>query len=374
MSRNFDSCVPIRPRRGFATMVLFALIPLLGMSALVIDIGTLQVARSQLQGSIDAAALAGVGYLDGTEGGLSLAISQTQAFAASNPVLDDPVQLAAGEDIVTGRYDKELDEFVSTSDPTLVNAIYVEKSLGGLTTFFAGAAFGVGVVDATATSLARTGDIYAAGEVDCFLPLAVPDCVVDESATFESVILRMSSAQLDNTGWANPDGSVDDTYVTNQLSDDCSSSPAVVGDLVSLQNGQMNTAFKMIHDLLEASTETWDGDRLGPIPPQMGTAEYLALHPDSDSDSVLSSYGNVIQGPVIMFEPTHGACGAEEQFNQDSTITGFAWAVVHDIDDQGDGKNISVSLDLTYEHEVGSDKGGIDGGNVTWQDDHQLVY
>jgi hypothetical protein len=355
-------------------MVVLALLPLIGFTALVVDFGMLQVERTQLQGALDAGALAGVGYLDGTEAGVFLAVEMAREFAAANTVMGEPVDLGY-HDVMPGYYDVEQDHFVSSWDPEQVNALYVESELQGIGTFFAGAAFGIDFLSVQRSSIARRGTYYPAGKAPCFLPFAVPECFLDDPEGAEMMALRMSSANIDNTGWANPHEEVTDTGVANQLGGQCGSDPAVVGESVYLQNGQMNSAFQLIHDMLETSTDPWDTSKWGALPPPMGSEDDPEAIPGTKySVSTVEPYGNVIQGPIIIFDPRGGECGASTQFNQTAPITGFAWAVVYDVDSKSMEKNLRVHLDMTYEYEYGTGPGGTDGSNVVWQDDHQLVY
>ncbi|MBW1879529.1 MAG: hypothetical protein JRJ84_14295, partial [Deltaproteobacteria bacterium] len=210
-------------------------------------------------------------------------------------------------------------------------------------------------------------------ESPCYLPFAIPECFLDD-VDAELMELRMSSAGVDNTGWANPYGAVNDTSVLAQLDGQCDQEPAEVEEPVYLQNGQMNTAYQRIREILDSNSEVWDAAKWGPLPPQMGSADDPEAEEPKHSVSTVTNYGGVIQGPIIIFEPGGGECGASTQFNQTAPITGFAWAVVYDVDDQGSEKNLRVHLDLTYEYEYGGGPGGADGANVIWQDDHQLVY
>lgn len=356
-------------RRGSAAVSAVAIFPLLGLGALVVDIGTVQVGYGQLQSAVDAAALAGVGYLDGTAAGLVTAAFRTWEFAGKNEVLGKPVRLEEG-DIRFGHYDVERQEFQSTLDPTQVNAIYVEKELDGIASFFAGAAFGVHFLETEASTLARTGLKYPAGTVPCFLPFGIPECMLEDPAV-EQFELKMASSQADNTGWANPNGTVTDSWAVNQLQGQCSHQPAEAGSTAELQNGQMNTAYKTIRELVDTSPLSWNATKYGPLPPQMGSAGDTS---GSGSVSTVSNYGRVIEGPMIVFRQSSSSCGSAAQFNGTSEVVGFVWGIVYDVDDTGSGKNLRVQVDVTHEFEVGTGPGGLPGSNVIWQDNHELVY
>ncbi|MBW2258737.1 MAG: hypothetical protein JRI25_29715, partial [Deltaproteobacteria bacterium] len=194
----------------------------------------------------------------------------------------------------------------------------------------------------------------------------VPDCYLGIN-DIEDYALRMSSANEDNAGWARVGASPNAEYIVNQLDGQCEDGPASVFDAVGLQNGEVTTALHKIDKMLEESDETWDESKWGPLPLPMGS-----VPEDGDSKSVVRNYGNVVEGVVILFSPDGGICGAETQFNDFAQITGFAWGVLYDVDDHGDGKNIRMKLDLTYDHEGGTYGGGI-ATNITYKD-IGLVY
>lgn len=356
---------PTRHRRGNATTTLLMLLPMLGFGALAVDLGTVQLAHHQLQTGLDAAALGGVGYLDGTEAGMQSAVEQTVAIASENNTLGQPISLVR-EDIVLGYYDKQLETFVSSTEPTLVNAVWIESDVGGIETIFASAAFAHYVMETEARAIARTETRPGTGRVECYLPLAVPDCYLDKG-DIEDYALRFKSANEDNAGWAAVNSSVSSNSVVDQFTGGCDNDSASIYDIVELNNGEITNALSTIDDLLEASTTPWDETRWGVQPPPMGTTS----NPDG-SVSTVSNYGYVIEGPVILFSPDGGTCGASTQFNQQAEITGFAWGVIYDVDEHGTGRNIRMKLDLTTEYDYGSMGGGL-ATNVTYHSTG-LVY
>lgn len=68
---------PARQRGAVVILVGFVLIVLIGFAGLVIDLGRLYVAKTELQNAADAAALAGAKFLDGTALGLQKAVHGT---------------------------------------------------------------------------------------------------------------------------------------------------------------------------------------------------------------------------------------------------------------------------------------------------------
>jgi hypothetical protein len=85
------------PRKGASGFVLltlaFALVLLIGVTGLVVDLGRLYIARTELQAAADAAALAAAYELDGSARGLERAIAQVAAnlnrwnFGTETPAL-----------------------------------------------------------------------------------------------------------------------------------------------------------------------------------------------------------------------------------------------------------------------------------------------
>ena len=54
-----------------------------------------------------------------------------------------------------------------------------------------------------------------------------------------------------------------------------------------------------------------------------------------------------------------GTCGDDIQFNQNQTLTGFAWGVVYDVNTQGSNKNIRMKVDFTNLYMVGTQPGPL---------------
>jgi len=346
-------------------VTILTLMPMLGFSALVTDIGVLQYGHAQLQAGVDAAALAGVAYFDGTHEGVELAVAKAKYIASQNEVLGQPIDLGS-YDVFPGYYDPDRDRFITTWEPSLANALYIDGDVTNIRTIFALAAFGHHFMQTKATALAKAVQEPGVGYAPCYLPVAVPDCYLGVN-DIEDYALRMISSNDDNAGWARVGASPNADYVKAQLGGQCESGPASVFDLVGLQNGQVTSALQTIDSLIEKSDQTWDTDKWGPIPPPMGT------FPEENGEvSSVQNYGNVIEGVVILFNPDGGICGASTQFNDFAQITGFAWGVIYDVDAHGDGKDIRMKLDLTYEYEGGTYGGGI-ATNITYKN-IGLVY
>jgi len=346
-------------------VTLLALMPVLGFAALAVDIGVLEYAHVQVQSGVDAASLAGVGYLDGTSAGMAKAQEMAITVAGRNQVLGNPLQLTS-DDVVLGHYDAGDEHFWATTDPSRVNAVYVHVDVTNLPSIFAGAAFGKMFLDTEAHSLGRNLQRPGAGKTPCFLPIAVPDCYL-HTDSIDSYALKMSSAQDDNAGWASLVGNPNASGVKEQLAGQCAQAPATVDMTVYLNNGEISTVLAKVDDMLEHSDQSWDPVKWGPEPPPMdGTG------PDRGTSTV-HHYGSVIEGPVVVFHPAGGECGSATQFNQDAPVVGFTWGVIYDVDAHGSGKGIRMKLDTIHPYHVDSNVGGGVASNITYTD-MNLVY
>lgn len=356
---------PRHTRRGNAATLAISLTALLGAAAIVVDIGFLYASQTEIQAGLDAAALAGVGYYDNTSEGIDLARSKAIEFAAMNTVMGGSL-VVPEEAITTGYLDDDL-AFVPSTDPDEVNAMSIDHTQVDIPVFFASAAFGRESMAASARSIARRFPSSGAGQVDCFLPLAVPDCILSDTDAYEDLALKLSSANDDNAGWADIDGNPTPGSINDALLGMCDRGAASVGDPVYLNNGVINASLSELASVLNgetsAPTAAWDSSKWGDLPGQMGGSTVNE-----------GAYGqHVLQGPIILFDAGGGDCLSSLQFNQNKPITGFAWAVVYDVDSHGSGKNIRVKLDLTNEYEWGTSGGGLDT-NVLAPGNGALVY
>jgi hypothetical protein len=116
-------------------LVMVALVALLAASALAIDAGLLWTARTQLQGTVDAAALAAGASLIDADGAAvteSDAIASASSVALANVAVPaDRVELDA---VRIGRWDiasRNFSTAIDTTDPDQVNAIDVVARLDG---------------------------------------------------------------------------------------------------------------------------------------------------------------------------------------------------------------------------------------------------
>lgn len=345
-------------RRGNAATLFASATTLVAAAAFVVDIGFLYASQTELQTGVDAAALAGVAYFDGTQQGVDTAIAKAIEYGSMNTVLGDTLSIPT-EAITAGRIEDE--QFVASNDPEEISALQIDHTKVDVQAFFSAAVFGRTKLGARASSVAVRYPGRGAGRVPCYLPLAVPDCIFDDPSNlgqYENLELKLSSANQDNAGWADMEGNPTPGSINQGLLGQCDRGDANVGDPVYLNNGVINSSLSELKDVLNGSTtadtSAWDSSRWGNIPPQM-----------SGSTVSNGSYGrNVLEGPIVLFDAGGGDCLADTQFNRNKPITGFAWAVIYDVDSHGGGKNIRVRLDLTNPYEEGTSGGGLDT-NVT---------
>lgn len=201
----------VRLRRGNATYSVATAMALLGFGALVIDVGRARVVRAELQNAAEAAALGGAAYLDSDGDGLTDpqgvddAVRAARALAALNNAAGAPAVLRQ-EDVFVGRWDADTGTIDRDAAVDEFDAVGVSLRLDDLGTFLAGGALGHRTMSARAASIAVRPPLLAPASVECALPLAIPDCLLDGDDV-EDVVIRLSSAADDNAAWALPGSS-----------------------------------------------------------------------------------------------------------------------------------------------------------------------
>lgn len=345
-------------RRGMGFLMPLTIFPTLGTSALVLDIGSAEVAKSELQAVVDAATLAGAGHLDGTEEGFYRAKAAVRDIAALNEVRGKPVYLDES-DVTFGHMENGKVVRATTVDE--VDGLNVDTNVpGGIATMIANIAFGHDHIGVRARAGGLKPQEYGAGVVECYLPIALPDCILEEEGV-EDLVLRTSSANDDNVAWAALDTSPSASQIVAQLINPCRE-PASINNGVGLNNGTVTPAFAELAEQIKISPAHWDRDRWGNPPEQY-------------SESALGdNYGKVIEGPIMLFdaEEEGGSCGADVQFNGIQQVTGFAWGVIYDVQTHGTDKHMRVKVDLTWEYPFGVAPGGL-ATNVIYRGPATLV-
>ncbi|MEY3212754.1 MAG: hypothetical protein RIT28_3235 [Pseudomonadota bacterium] len=361
--RKVTSSVAQRRDGSYAVIFAITLVVLLGFAAITIDVGYQRVVRNQLENITDAAAHAGAHSLDGTNVGTTAARVATQLVAGENHVADGTVSLdlntgnAVNGDIVLGTWDFDAGEFSPSADPAVVDTVQVRTTLD-LSTFFAQPAFGRATMQAQALSYAYRPPGEGAGEVSCFLPIAIADCMFDlySEEELQSINLALNPAGVDNVGWARPDATPNASWVRGQIQN-CQADGALgVGDNVGLNNGVIASALSELGSAINSSSTSWDTANWGTIPAQA-----------SRSSVTKANYGKTIEGVIVIFDGGPDYCtGKGGTFNGTEVVSGFVWGAVYDVVNTGpaSGKNISVRLDLSADREIGTKGGGRDAGVV----------
>lgn len=157
-------------RGGFALVWLaLVLVVLLGVTALVIDLGRLHVARTELQGAADAAARAAAWHVPGN---LTRANNEAISIAAANTCTGAAVTLDPSADIRYGKWNPANQTFtplagsdLSSADAVQVTARRADDRDTAIPTTFA-QVFGINTMNASAEAIARiTQGALAAGGI-----------------------------------------------------------------------------------------------------------------------------------------------------------------------------------------------------------------
>ncbi len=351
-----------RSRRGNAViLVALSCVTLIAFAAVTIDLGYARLVHLQLEHTSEAAAHAGSMRLDGTTAGMAAARATALALAAANPAAGEALALDANEgndpsgDVVLGTWDDDADAFTPSDDPALVDTVQVRARIPSLGLFVAPVGLGIDTtpVSAMARAVALRG---GAGEVDCYLPLAMASCLVDRYTVpgLEDVTLKLSPAGIDNVGWGRANGSPDANWSREQILECQGDAPATIGDPVGLQNGATSSVLSAIAAAIADSSTTWRRDLWGVQPPRARGSGVPA-----------SRYGRTLEGPILVFEGGPSYCtGSGGAYNQDEPLVGFVWAAIYDVVPTGANKNLRLRLDTSTTFEVGTGSGGPDYGVV----------
>lgn len=332
-------------------VVALSLAVIFGFAALVLDIGYQRIVRTQLQIGIEAAAHAGTKELDGTDAGMERARSTAATVAELFEADGNAIRLSADE-ITLGVYDSGT--FESSDDAASVNAVMVATGRDDIQPILAKVAFDTDKM-AVNVATAVTRPYGGAGEVACFIPIALADCLIDDLYGEDGVALitlTLNPAGIDNVGWARPGASPSASWLRAQVQDCEYEGGVAVGDSITLDNGVVSSVLSDVITEIEASKTGWDEDTWGTLDKQ-----------DSSRSGVnASKYGQTYEGPVMLFNNDSYCTGSGGSFNTTETISGFVWGAVYDVYSKGSPKSILVRLDATHEYNEGTDVGGPDYG------------
>src|SRR6185369_3633604 len=140
---------------------------------------------------------------------------------------------------------------------------------------FASAAFDTPMLRPTATAIGLRAAV-GAGEADCFLPIAVPECVIEDLAgtgTLEDTMFVFGSSGVNNAAWvgdstATPSASWLQSQIASIENGSCAGHTLSVGTDVGLNNGVVVPALNELDNAVESSTTTWSSSIWGSLPGQ----------------------------------------------------------------------------------------------------------
>lgn len=345
-------------RRGNTTVILaLSSTAIVGMAALAIDLGYARVVQAHLQNVADAAAHAGSNQFDGTDEGIINARMMAQQIAYQNPVNGIPVYLHYS-DITVGYWDTTTRTFMATMDPKYANTLRVTPSIDNLALLFAPLATGATSMPIRARS-AMKAQHGGAGAVDCYLPVAVPSCLIPHHTLpgMQNVTLSLNPPAIDNVGWGKPEGNPSDAWVRDQFADCRASGWAEVGDDLGLGNGVNTDAMNELIAEFGTTTTRWDTTKWGAQPPRI-----------TGSSLNTTVYGRTVEGAVPVFASDESFCrGTGGMWSGEKVISGFIWGAIYDVKNTGSAasRTIRMRVDVLSEHDAGSLMGGPNYGIVT---------
>ena len=299
---------------------------ILGVGSLTIDLGYARTVQQQLQYVADAAALGAARSLDGTAAGIANAHGQARRVASANVVAGQALVLDANSgntpdgDVVIGAWVEGV--FTPTTDSAVANAVHVRARAIGISTFFAGVAFGTDSLTAGARSTARAVSAPAGG-VSCFLPVAVPLCELQNMG-------KTGQTSVDNVAWVRPRSSPNLGWLGRQLAACTADGPTTVADTAYLQDG-VETA--------------------------------LATHLTSAISA--SHYGKTLEGPMIIFDGGPSLCAPSGgNYTRDYPTVGYVWGAIYDLKAAGPtaSRKLYVQADTTTLRALGTQAGGVTAG------------
>jgi len=360
-----------RTRRANAAITALSLGVVLGFGALAIDIAYVRVANAQLQSAIDAATLAAAARLDGTEAGLTAAQVVATEIVSLNPVLGgytlEPDDITFGRWTTDGAFSP-----LTASDVADINAVRIDADHGGIGAILAGVAFGRSNLSTNARALAARPVGGTASAVECYLPLALPDCAYQQNPTTnpDPIYVTFGNDKEDSIGWAHHTNA-NAANVRAQLDGFCTSTLEVGGQM-NVNNGQISTEISHVAEIINAAkdainsgdngaAQSWPYDNFPAGPPLKG----LPPHAFDHADSLVTNWGTVLAGPIAIVDMP---CD-NPKFKGNVTIKGFTYGLIYDVR-QGNAHTAGfmMQLDFINEYGFGTDSDPEAEGNVILAD------
>jgi hypothetical protein len=362
-----------QPRKGsIAAICAVAMVALVGFTALGVETSLGWMFKKEIQKGLDAATKGGASELDGTSVGVGNAQTMAVTIAASNTAGGNPIAITTS-DVIYGVYTSGVG-FAPSSDPSdpNINAIRINHSISMGTGFASGAMFGTTSISPAAVAIGLRATA-GAPSVKCFLPVAIPNCTVENmfaAGTVQTVDFQFGSTTQNNASWMLPTGAnaADlKTYLDMLAGGNCDtmSDPMEisVGDIVPQNNGEVVPAIDSLGALVSASSDYWDTSLWGTQP-----AQYY-----KPSKSLVNPWTKVYEAPVaIVSDPDfEGSCSGPLSGNAE--VTGFIKAAVYEVVKDGSTKFFTMRLDATTITD-GLETGGTgpDYGIVTYPTSNPL--
>lgn len=338
-------------RRGNALYSVATMLAMCGFGALAVDIGHARMVRAELQRAADAGAQAGAAYLDGTDAGCASAAKAALWYANSNGVDGASAQFDQGSLSFGFENDSGTYSLGGRCDASST-VLRVEKSVDSISAIFAPIAFGVNRMGASARATVMRPPPTGASAVNCFLPVAVPQCSITGPGTFN---FRRSSNGVDTAGWASlGSASASASFFKAQLSGRACIG-ASVSDMANLQNGNTMSAEAVAKDRINHRT-TSTGVSLDL--PDAWPADEWGLPSSSSAMSgskILSRYFGKfgIGGPVMLITAgDKNGNGVDDlcdpnppNYTGQMRIAGFAYGMIYDVA-SGD---IAIQVDTEHD-------------------------
>jgi hypothetical protein len=204
--------------------------------------------------------------------------------------------------------------------------------------------------------------------VPWYLPFALPQCTVESHSEEELMDMdfRLSPAGEDNTGWGLIGQVTNASNVQEHIADmiPCmeawvgelpmpdSCSPGAVNLTVDLNNGVAASALTALNNAM-ADGIPWDEEVWGELPDQ-----------DRFSTVPKGVYGNMLLGPIPLFDGGDDYCDGDASWNEDHRVTGFVWGAIYDVRAKGSAaeRDVKIRIDVSHVYEVGDSWGGSEWG------------
>lgn len=357
---------PRRSRGNYSGMLVLSLPTLIGSGALVVDLSTQKVVRTQLQAVADISAMAGTDLLDGTPEGVEAARAAALRAALRNEVNGAPISLVT-DNLQIGAWDSQEGRLDTDALVEEMDSIQVAADLDDVPATLASLVFDRDRLSVRGASTGFNPPDDAASSVGCYLPIAIPSCLFDHYTVdqLNAVTLVVNPAGRDNMGWGRVGASPSSSFLRDQLWNCEQDGIIEVGDEVGLQNGVVSSALSEVKSAIAASLTRWDTEAWGAQPARM-------------SGSALSAaeYGHTLEGAIIVFDGGEDYCDdGGGPFNGYEPLVGFAWAVVYDVRTSGGAsqKNMKMKIDTFVDRAVGLRGGGGVFAGVTYDNPPVLI-